>query len=71
MDFCQGVRKKLDRFAFLKYITGRSWFCVLNRPNISVGPFDANIRQDAPTDAKWRQQAKMRQQRAKMRQQKD
>ena len=37
----------------------------------AVGPFDANIRQDAPTDAKWRQQAKMRQQRAKMRQQKD
>ena len=33
MNFCQGLRKKSDRFAFLKYIT-RSWFCVLNIPNI-------------------------------------
>ena len=39
---------------------------------LTVGLIDANMRQDTPNDANWRQQAKMRQQkRTKMRQQND
>ena len=59
----RSVRKKL-----VIYFDGifdaywRNLFLNFFNDNFSVGPFDANRRQDAPTDAKWRQLAKMRQQ---------